>query len=147
MITWLGALESGGDCGEVLAGGYIYRKQGGLSDLFSCEFLAVSKFLYTILRTKWNLALLTNRSPCRSWSHVNNGISKPEKVQLISTMALSLWACGALLLIPGSINFAWLTFSDSTPAIIEITLLNKLESFQLHRGLECWWHTWWLHAD
>lgn len=52
MVTWLGILESGGDCGEVSAGGYIQRKQGGLFDLFSCEFLAVSKFLYTILKTK-----------------------------------------------------------------------------------------------
>lgn len=67
--------------------------------------------------------------------------SKLQNIQLIPTMALPLCAFGALLLIPGNINFAQLTFSDSTLAIIEITLLNKLESFQLLRGLECWWRT------
>lgn len=89
----------------------------------------------------------TNKSLKRSSSGVSKDISKLQNIQLIPTMALPICAFGALLLIPGNINFAQLTFSDSTLAIIEITLLNKLESFQLLHGLECWWRTWWLHAD
>lgn len=96
---------------------------------------------------KLNLASLTNKSLTRSSSDVSKDISKLQNIQLFPTVALPICTFGALLQIPGNINFAQLTFSDSTLAIIEITLLNKLESFQLLCGLECWWRTWWLHAD
>lgn len=142
-MTWLEVLGSGGDYGEVSAASYVQRKEDELSDPFSSKFLAISKFLYTNFRTKLNVASLTNRSHKRSWSYVNKAISDPKKVQLISTTALSLWAFGVLSLIPSSINFVQLTFSDSTPAIIEITLLNKLNHFNYFVG----WSAGGIHDD
>lgn len=52
MITLTEALGSAGDCGEVSDAGDVQRKDGGLSDRFSSEFLAIREFLYTVFQTK-----------------------------------------------------------------------------------------------
>lgn len=103
-------------------------------------------FFTLFLKEKLTLTPLTERSVKTNVSDKSKGVSLSEKGWLTPHEALSEHRMPCLL-ISGSINFAQLTFSDSTPAIIEITLLNKLESLQLLRGLECWWYIWWPRAD
>lgn len=66
MITCLEPSESGGDCGEVSAASYVQREEDELPDPFSPKFLTISKFLYTIFKTKLSVASVSNSSPPRS---------------------------------------------------------------------------------
>lgn len=119
------------------------RRKRIAADFLSLQFqvLGFERISSCSFRIKLNLASLTHKSLTRSSSDMSKDVSKLQNIHLIPTMAPPIGTFGALLQIPSNINFAQLTFSDSTLAIIEITLLNKLESFQLLRGLECWWRT------
>lgn len=66
MITCLEPLKSGRDCGEMSATSYVQIEEDELPDPFSPKFLTMSKFLYTILKTKLNVASVSNRLPMRS---------------------------------------------------------------------------------